>query len=406
MCVAEVSFYKENCSLLPYLLVWFLSSILLSLTNRYAYGILHFPLLLHATSFHFLVQFLFGYWYTTYVDWKQYRHELSSLSTSLFEQMSWLEYLEIALPVGIFAALDIGLSNMGVSLIPISIYTILRSATPLFVLFLSFAMGLEKPSVKLCLVMLLITVGEVLTYKKNDEAAPRSDSSDLEEKVGNRMMVAIAEEDDLLDPLSCYFYTNESAERQMLKGSILILLSTFSNALRWTILQLKIAKLRPELRNPFALLRIISPAMFVFLFSVALVLERDNFELLPTCSSVAIIIGFSNGLMAIPLMVAEYAIIIKASAIVLMISSVCKEIMTILFGVYLFQETMTHRAWFGFAIVTCGAILYKLDKMKKEKQPQNNIDKDEDTAMGISPTSDGATRSLYGSITDEFETDS
>eukprot|EP00547_Thalassionema_nitzschioides_P005467 CAMPEP_0194205036 /NCGR_PEP_ID=MMETSP0156-20130528/4383_1 /TAXON_ID=33649 /ORGANISM="Thalassionema nitzschioides, Strain L26-B" /LENGTH=298 /DNA_ID=CAMNT_0038931191 /DNA_START=372 /DNA_END=1268 /DNA_ORIENTATION=+ len=293
---------------------------------------------------------------------------------------------------------------MGMSLIPISIYTIVRSATPLFVLCLSFGMGLEKPSVKLCIVMLLITAGEILTYKKHDEDmtdVADGDSAGTDDKATSRMMLAIGE-DALSNPLSCYFHSHETAEAQMLKGIILILLSTFSNALRWTILQFTVSKLSLELRNPIALLRIISPAMFMFLFSVAFALERKSFALLPTCSQTAITIGFSNGLMAIPLMVAEYAIIVKSSAIVLMIGSVCKEILTIVLGVYIFHEAMTHRAWVGFAVVTCGAILYKLDKMKeKRKKCQPIVEKDEEAVRDI--TSAVTEQSLYGSITAECE---
>mmetsp|Transcript_16148 Transcript_16148/g.24691 ORF Transcript_16148/g.24691 Transcript_16148/m.24691 type:complete len:453 (-) Transcript_16148:22-1380(-) len=378
------SFYNEHCSLLPYLLLWFLFSTTLSMTNRYAFGILRFPLLLFATSVHFFAQYLFSLFYTRCFHQDK---------IELYRNMSWRTYLEIALPVGISSALDVGLSNLGMSLVPISVYTIVKSATPLFVLIMSFSMGLAKPSVRLCLVMLLITAGEVLTVKKHEElisvgsntTVGNATDADFETTTSTFFNDTInfnltVKEDDTMEenPLACEYHSPDTVETEMVKGIIMLLLSCFFSAVRWTMLQLKITSLPEPLRSPIATIRIISPSMFLSLLPVALGLEYEGFAVLHTCSKEALAIGFSNGLLAIPLMLAEYTLLIKSSAIVLMIGGVCKEILTILLGVILFHEVVTGRAWIGFVVVTMGAILYKIDKIKsKERQYQSVVEDDE-----------------------------
>eukprot|EP00546_Thalassionema_frauenfeldii_P016025 CAMPEP_0178899856 /NCGR_PEP_ID=MMETSP0786-20121207/3139_1 /TAXON_ID=186022 /ORGANISM="Thalassionema frauenfeldii, Strain CCMP 1798" /LENGTH=161 /DNA_ID=CAMNT_0020570773 /DNA_START=266 /DNA_END=748 /DNA_ORIENTATION=+ len=161
--------------------------------------------------------------------------------------MSWHTYLEIALPVGISSALDVGLSNLGMSLVPLSVYTIVKAATPLFVLMMSFGMGLAKPSVRLCLVMLLITGGEILTVKKHEEiiavgtgtGASNTTAGDLYNSTLSFLNDTISFDDQMdgddtdINPLSCEYHSPDTAETEMLKGIAMLLLSSFFSAVRW-----------------------------------------------------------------------------------------------------------------------------------------------------------------------------
>mmetsp|Transcript_29291 Transcript_29291/g.44697 ORF Transcript_29291/g.44697 Transcript_29291/m.44697 type:complete len:435 (-) Transcript_29291:258-1562(-) len=378
--VTSSSFYKEHCSLFPYLFLWFLFSIVLTMTNRYVFGILHFPSLLTATSIHFLGQFLFAYGYTTYVA-------ISSTSNTqqqhhLFSSLSWRTYLELAIPVGVSSALDIGLSNMAMSLAPVSICTMVKAATPLFVVFLSFGMKLAQPTWRLCTVMVLITAGELLMvqHKKENQAADHTSGNNIMASFIEQMMIltnknlsTMTTDDDSQHPLSCDFSSNKSTEKQMVfRGICFMLLSSFFSAVRWTFLQWKLPTLPETLRSsPIATLRIVTPSMFASLLPIAIFIEYRHYHLLGTCSSVALGLGFGSGLLlAIPLMLSEYALLIQSSAIVLMIGGVCKEICTILFGIVLFHEVVTGRAWLGFVVVTVGVCLYKVDKLLQKRRQE------------------------------------
>eukprot|EP00546_Thalassionema_frauenfeldii_P011527 CAMPEP_0178924672 /NCGR_PEP_ID=MMETSP0786-20121207/17458_1 /TAXON_ID=186022 /ORGANISM="Thalassionema frauenfeldii, Strain CCMP 1798" /LENGTH=186 /DNA_ID=CAMNT_0020599411 /DNA_START=867 /DNA_END=1424 /DNA_ORIENTATION=+ len=132
-----------------------------------------------------------------------------------------------------------------------------------------------------------------------------------------------------------------------------------------------------------ATLRLISPSMFASLLPIAIGFEHARYYLLGTCSDVAIGLGFGSGfVLAIPLMLSEYALLIRSSAIVLMIGGVCKEICTIFFGIVVFHEVVTGRAWIGFLVVTIGVCLYKVDKLMQKQQQQEqsspSLDDDDD----------------------------
>jgi len=393
-----------------------LFSIILSFANRYVFGILHFPLTLTATSVHFLGQYVFAYFYTTcssssssirslfFLRRKQTitinddeveelegvvmidnNNNESSTTTEnnnddetidddplvLYSNLSRRSYMELALWVGVSSALDIAGSNLGMSLVPISVYTIVKASVPIFVLALSFALKLNEPSINLCMVFILITIGEVL-------ATSKSSSSDNEVNTNTTFLATTTK--TIIDPLACTYYydnellenkseadENEDAHHQIVKGIIIILGASFFSALRWTMLQYKLSSVLPKpLQTPMMTLRIISPAMFLTLFPIALYLEQHKFQYVHTCSYVTTFVGFTNGLLAIPLMLAEYSLLIQSSAVVLMIGGVCKEVVTIILGVAVFHEIVKRRSWIGFSIITCGALLYKLDKIKKK----------------------------------------
>ena len=372
------SFYKEHCSLLPFLILWFIFSIVLSMTNRYVFGILNFPVLLTATSIHFLGQFIFSMVYTSYYD---------KTNSHLYSTLSWRTYLAIAIPVGVSSALDIALSNMGMSLAPISVCTIVKAATPLFVLLLSFGMKLAQPTWRLCCVVVLITAGELLMVKKThpSSSAAHHDlntTDHVEMSIDSSRVLEwwmlLASDNNKMEndhPLSCDPYNpSETKEHQLWMGIIFMLLSSFFSAVRWTVLQWKLPTLPEPLRcSPMATLRLISPSMFASLLPIAIGFEHARYYLLGTCSNVAIGLGFGSGLvLAIPLMLSEYALLIRSSAIVLMIGGVCKEICTIFFGIVVFHEVVTGRAWLGFLVVTAGVCLYKVDKLMQKQQEQSS----------------------------------
>ena len=75
---------------------------------------------------------------------------------------SWNAWLERIAPVGLAAALDIGLSNASLVYISVTQYTVVKSSAPMWILMISVALGLQKPKPALVLVVLSIASGIAL----------------------------------------------------------------------------------------------------------------------------------------------------------------------------------------------------------------------------------------------------
>jgi drug/metabolite transporter (DMT)-like permease len=59
------------------------------------------------------------------------------------------DYLLKVVPCGLATGLDIGLSNNSLKYITLSLYTMVKSSAPIFVLLFAFLFRLEKPTFKL-----------------------------------------------------------------------------------------------------------------------------------------------------------------------------------------------------------------------------------------------------------------
>lgn len=59
-------------------------------------------------------------------------------------QLDWRVALRKMAPTGVASAIDIGFSNWGLALVPISLYTMTKSSTIVFILLFAIALGLEK----------------------------------------------------------------------------------------------------------------------------------------------------------------------------------------------------------------------------------------------------------------------
>jgi len=64
-------------------------------------------------------------------------------------QLDWRVALRKMAPTGVASAIDIGFSNWGLALVPISLYTMTKSSTIVFILLFAIALGLEKKVRKL-----------------------------------------------------------------------------------------------------------------------------------------------------------------------------------------------------------------------------------------------------------------
>jgi solute carrier family 35 protein C2 len=244
--------------------------------------------------------------------------------------MSWKEYLSISVPCGLVTSGDIGLSNLSLVSISISFYTMIKSSTPVFVLGWAYIFGIERITWTLVTVVLIIAAGEFLT-------------------------VAGEAEFDVAGFLMC------------LGASVL-------SGARWTLVQLKLQSLEPKLKTTIATMRLLAPSMFISMILVSIIVEQPWTKFDGTSFEQAlgmVGLGLFGAFFAIAMILCEFYLIMHASAIVLMIGGVIKEMITIFVGVTVFGDALNATNVMGCLVVFGGVVVYKisyhLDSMAKDQ---------------------------------------
>ena len=305
------------------MLCWFLFSSLLSIYNKEMFGkkLGHFPCPLLMTSVHFAMQW--GVSYTLSKIWPD------RFGGREVDEMSWSTFLNVSVSCGVVTSLDVALSNLSMVFITVTFYTMVKSSSPIFTLGFAFFLRIEKVQLKLLAVVGLIAIGELL---------------------------AVYGESDF-----------------NLKGFILCLSASGLSGLRWTLVQLKLSKLNPPLQSPIATLRVIAPSMYATILLVSLVYERpwESFSTSIYFSDFShivrtVLLAMLGGGLAVSMMLAEFALILKSSAMILMIGGVIKELFTISLGVQIFDDVLTVTNMTGFGIVLAGVLLFKLSYKKNK----------------------------------------
>lgn len=333
------SLYDNHCIYLLPMLGWFLFSGLLSLYNKYIFGDTHmaFPCPLLMTSVHFASQFLFSYFLTKMFP--------IALGGDQVEAMSWSTFLSVAIPCGLVTSLDVGLSNLALVRITMTFYTMVKSSSPIFVVASAYFFGIERITPALILTVFIISAGELLT-----------------------VMGEVAF--DLI-------------------GFVLVLSASILSGMRWTVVQLKLQSLEPRLKSTIAVMRILSPFMFLSMLFLSFVLEtpwtrfgnkvtatgsdnkeNDGISFFDTPRDVlwTLGLGLIGATLAICMIICEFYLIMKSSAVVLMIGGVLKELTTIMIGVTIMGDQLNTVNSLGCVVVFSGVLLYKISHHLEQHQ--------------------------------------
>jgi solute carrier family 35 protein C2 len=244
--------------------------------------------------------------------------------------MGWTEWLSISVPCGLVTSGDIGLSNLSLVSISITFYTMVKSSTPVFVLGWAYLFGIERITWTLILVVMIIAAGEFLT------------------------VVGEAEFD--------------------VSGFSMCLGASVLSGARWTLVQLKLQSLQPRLKTTIATMRLLAPSMFISMILVSLIVERPWTKFHGTSMEDAVGmfgLGLFGAFVAICMILCEFYLIMHASAVILMIGGVLKEMITIFVGVTFFGDALNATNIMGCLVVFGGVLVYKiayhLDKMERGK---------------------------------------
>ena len=301
---------------------------------------------------------------------------------------TWREYLLRIAPAGVITALDIGASNWSYVFISVSFYTVCKSTAPMFLLMFAFCARIEKPSLRLTAILLVISVGVALTANGELEFDWR--------------------------------------------GFGLVMFASMMAGLRWLYIQVLLkeqpkrpgpAEERPGAAggrgaragaggptrgsNPIDLMVQITPVMGVLITSMALGIEKPWRD--PTFteskSKAARTWGYLVlfGATAFVMVWAEFRFLQKTSALTITIAGCIKEFWTILLAVLFFHDSFGLSKTAGLFLVLGGVFAYNLHKRQeqaeareaevgrlKKDRSSRAVDDDDDDDLPVSLPSDDA----------------
>ena len=313
---------NSSNSTIVFIGLYYVTSIAMNIFNSVLYNEhrLSFPHPLLLTSSTFLFQFLVTLLYLTatrrvHAAWQAFSKQK-----------------KIILLCALFSALDIGLSNVSLRMIPLSIYVMVKSAAPVFILIGSFAMGVEKPSWRLVGIIIMVAIGVLLAVYQ-----PEAPSD------GEYNFVGLA----------------------------LIVCATGVAGFRWCMTQLIVnwdgwrVSGEERVSGPLMAMLVLSPFMSVLLFVASLLIESIHSPWMTTEKALMTsAIFLTASCLTFVLILVEYRVVHDASAMTLSIASIIKELAIIAVSVMLMDEKMFWSNYLGLLISIFGVVLYNQHRMR------------------------------------------
>ncbi|XP_017071480.1 solute carrier family 35 member C2 [Drosophila eugracilis] len=339
---AETATSAQNQNMMMQMAVGTLAIILLYLTLSISLTFYQtdinrqMPFPLAIVSYHLVVKFLLAA-----LARKIYRLRMGRSRV----QLDWRIALRKMAPTGVASAIDIGFSNWGLALVPISLYTMTKSSTIVFILLFAIALGLEKKSWYLVSIVGLIGTGLVMfTYKSTQFNA---------------------------------------------LGFFFILFASLSSGLRWSFAQFIMQKSKLGLHNPIDMIYYMQPWMIASLVPLVIVLEGARFvaviEDLHTHTSNEITWAIAKitagALLAFLMEFSEFLVLCKTSSLTLSIAGIFKDICQLALAVTLKKDQLSVINYIGLVICLAGIVchlLHKYTSMKETQRQQKDLESDND----------------------------
>lgn len=209
-----------------------------------------------------------------------------------------------------------------------------KSSALIFVLFFAFLFRLEKYSLRLVLVIGMITIGVFLM-------------------VFNTTAVSIP-------------------------GIIMVFAASALGGLRWALTELIMHKRAMGLSNPFATIFWLSPLMAVGLFFVSALAEdwagmfREFFHGLEALKNIGVVA--LPGFIAFAMVASEYFVLQRAGIVPLSVAGIFKEVTTISISAWIFGDKLSPINIVGVVVTVCGIALFSYHKYQKSISQTVEID--------------------------------
>ncbi|KAM7269923.1 hypothetical protein ACFE04_029137 [Oxalis oulophora] len=356
-----------------FILVWYTFSTFLTLYNKTLLGddMGKFPAPLLMNTVHFAMQAVLSNiitWYWSY----RFRPSVS---------MSWRDYFERVVPTALGTALDVNLSNASLVSISVTFATMCKSAAPIFLLLFAFAFKLESPSIRLFGIIIVISVGILLTVAR-----------DTDFEILGFVLVMLAA------VMSGFRWCMTQILLQDKKFACLTITKVFQyvscgnlfppkpscdsiGGLRSIyLLNLTPAYLFLGLKNPLMFMSYVTPVMAIVTALMSLILDPwDEFKKNKYFNSsshvtISCLLMLFGGTLAFFMVLTEYILVSITSAVTVTIAGVVKETVTILVAVFYFHDEFTWLKGMGLITIMVGVSLFNWYKYLKLKKGYTNND--------------------------------
>mmetsp|Transcript_17854 Transcript_17854/g.29335 ORF Transcript_17854/g.29335 Transcript_17854/m.29335 type:complete len:437 (+) Transcript_17854:215-1525(+) len=235
--------------------------------------------------------------------------------------LGWKHYITRVGPVGLLVSADIAMSNAGFLFLSVPIVEMLKSSVPVFILIFSFMAGLERPTWRTAVVILVISSGIALSS-----------------------------------------YPNKSQTDVAVGGFILVISAAASAGLRWVLTE-QLMKGRHKL-SPLVTLMYTAPLSVVSLIPPFLVLELHKLSISPlfvtkasTLRTLGLLLGSTP--LALFLNFSEYLLVSNTSVLTMTVCGVAKTLLVIAISVLVFGEkNMSLLNKLGFVMCFSGVGIY------------------------------------------------
>jgi len=261
----------------------------------------------------------------------------------VYENITKKKYFTTIVPCAIASTLDIALSNCSLKHISLSMYTMVKSSAPIFVMLSSFIFGLEKPNLQLILIITIIALGTILTVR--DE-----------------------------------FKFN-------LYGILLCFAAALSSGIRWSLTQIIIEynisheamrgeenqRQRDMTTGPIHTIFFLSPIIAIVLGMLSLVFDGFNSIIHSEHFSNSLSIGITlslfmiGGIITFVLILAEYKVVEDTSVLTFSISGIIKELLIIGLSVAIFKDNITFMNYLGATLSIFGILIYHYHRTRSIK---------------------------------------
>lgn len=325
---------SANLLVIFYIAGWYFFSLSISIYNKWMFGGgLNFSFPLFVTSFHQVCLFFLSGGLLLFRPKLRPSVNISgNTASATVAGSSWekfgtamamplMAYVTSIVPCSVASAGDIGLSNVSLRYISLTLYTMLKTSSLAFVLLFGLLFRLERFSWHL-VVIVGVMCGLVIMMTQKPDA---------------------------------------TVDQSQVLGVVLILGASFILGIRWCFTQLLLKK-NDYTRNPVLTIFYISPAMALVLLGFALAVEKwSSFTALPIweLKGVAGTIGLMvvPGVFAFLMTLCEFQLLSMAPVLTLSIAGIFKELLTIMVSALVFGDKLSFVNAIGL-VLTFAAVLW------------------------------------------------